>query len=129
MNQEWLEKRRFVRANFACKIIIRSVRGNPSRADAAARAANGIHTPKERVIITCTENIGAGGIRVIINEKIDIASMVGLEIYLNDELIACGGKIVWVVEVGKNFDTGIEFHQIDEEDRRVIDNFVRAIVS
>ncbi len=117
MDFEGIEKRRFVRANFPCKIII--------------------FTPPEHTILTHTENIGAGGIRVIIEEKIGVGEIVGLEIYLNETKnpISCKGRIVWVMEkqslYRKNllfFDTGIEFYEIKKENRETIKNLVEAIV-
>jgi c-di-GMP-binding flagellar brake protein YcgR len=111
-----IEKRRFVRANFPCKIVI--------------------STPAQHTIVTHTENIGAGGIRVIIDEKLEISSMVGLEIHLNNERIKSQSRIVWVIETQKSspdknvrYDTGIEFYQINDEDRKIINNFVEAITS
>ncbi|MBU1809910.1 MAG: PilZ domain-containing protein [Candidatus Omnitrophica bacterium] len=109
------EKRRFVRANFPCKIAI--------------------HIPSRHTLSTHTENIGVGGIRVIIGEKSEIFSTVGLEIFLGEEPIICNGRVVWVVENKSNYqedffsyDTGMEFVDIKEEDRAAIKNFVEAIV-
>ena len=116
MNWEGIEKRRFVRANFPCKIVI--------------------YTPTQHILASHTENIGAGGVRVIIEQKLEISSNVGLEIYLEKEPITCKGKIVWVVEkvnpISKKsflFDTGLEFIDIKEDDRLVINNLVETIVS
>jgi c-di-GMP-binding flagellar brake protein YcgR len=109
-----IERRRFVRANFPCKIIV--------------------YAPKEHAIPTHTENIGAGGVRVIIDEKIEIHSIVGLEIFLTKEPIVCKGRVVWVVEkkIKESFplyDMGIEFWEIKEEDRLIIKNFVESVIS
>jgi len=116
MVDEVSEKRKFVRANFPCKIII--------------------SMPQEHVVSTHTENIGAGGVRVIIEEKIDISSLVGLEVYLPKNAISCKGRIVWVVEKMSAYrdgfvfyDTGIEFYDIQPADKRVINSFVQDIVS
>ena len=116
MNYKGSEKRRFIRACFPCKIAI--------------------HTPGEQIIKTHTENIGAGGVRVIIDEKLIISSTVGLQIYLGDEPISCEGRVVWAVDrkdlqTSKSFkvDTGIEFYKIDEESQRVIRHFVDAVVA
>ncbi len=107
------EKRRFKRANFACKIYILTVP---------------LHTIECR-----TENIGAGGVRVIIDEELPVSSLVGIELYLSQEPIKSRGRIVWVVEKKVSyqkdkFDTGIEFHQISETDRKTIDIFVKSLV-
>lgn len=116
MSWDGADKRRFVRAKFPCKIII--------------------YVPKEHSITTKTKNISAGGVRVILSEKLDIVSMVGLEIFLNDESVKCQGRVVWSVEkteLGPNgssqYDTGIEYYQIEDDDRRVINNLVETIVS
>jgi hypothetical protein len=110
------EKRRFVRANFPCKIAILSTH--------------------QHIITTHTENIGAGGIRVIIEERLDIGSHVGLKIYLSENKPAsCKGKIVWVVEKESNYrtgfflyDTGIEFFDMRKKDSQLITSFVEKIV-
>lgn len=116
MKWDGVEKRRFVRANFPCKVIIR--------------------TPTQHLINTHTENIGAGGVRIIIGEKLDVSSMVGLEIYLDKDSVKCEGKIVWMVERVSSaenepflFDTGIEFYDINDDDRNLITNLVEMIVS
>lgn len=108
-----IEKRRFIRANFPCKIII--------------------STPSQHTIVTHTENIGAGGVRVVIDEKLDISSMVGLEIHLNSNLIKSKARVVWALESTDSssqephrYDTGIEFYEINEDDREIINNFVEA---
>ncbi|MCM8819248.1 MAG: PilZ domain-containing protein [Candidatus Omnitrophica bacterium] len=117
MSWEGVEKRRFVRANYPCRIVI--------------------YTPKEHTIFTHTENVGAGGIRVIIEEKLNIGEIVGLELYLFEEKepIPCKGRVVWVVEkesrYRKNlffFDTGFEFSQISDVDRETIKRLVEAII-
>jgi c-di-GMP-binding flagellar brake protein YcgR len=111
-----IEKRRFVRANLPCKIIV--------------------YTPTEHIIITHTENIGAGGVRVILDECLNISSIVGLEIFLDDEPIKCESRIVWVIEKetsniakDRRWDTGVEFYKIDEEDRNIVNNFVEGVVA
>ena len=110
------EKRRFVRAKFPCKIIV--------------------NTPEEYTIVSHTEDIGTGGIRVIIPDKLNISSIVGFEIFLKNGGIKGKGRVVWVVNKGNSlfgdgivFDTGVEFIEISEEDRRVVDNFVESVIS
>ncbi len=116
MNWDGIEKRNFVRANFPCKIII--------------------STPHEHTIVVHTENIAVGGVRVIIAESLDISSIVGLELFVGGTQIICKGRIVWVVERSGSdnvefniWDTGIEFYEIAGRDRKVISNFVDAIIS
>lgn len=113
MKSDGRERRRFKRANYPCRIYILSAP---------------LH------VIKCnTEDIGAGGVRVIIDEKIPVSTMVSLELYLSSNPIKSKGKIVWVLTTkDKNdetkFDTGVEFHKISEEDRKVIDVFVKSMV-
>lgn len=114
MNKVFEERRGFIRANFPCKITI--------------------FTPQEHELDSHTENIGAGGIRVVIKENLDLSSLVDLKIYLDKEIIKCKGRIVWVVEKSVLlpertlvYDTGIEFYEIKEQDRSFINDFVRKI--
>ncbi|MDP2923787.1 MAG: PilZ domain-containing protein [Candidatus Omnitrophota bacterium] len=116
MDYSGIEKRRFIRARFPCKITI--------------------YAHSQRIISTHTENISAGGIRVIIGEKIQVSSSVGLEIELKDNTIICKGRIVWIVDKESPYrkgviyhDTGIEFHDIKEQDRQIIHNFIEEIIS
>jgi len=115
---EWVgpERRRFVRANFPCKITL--------------------SVPQKHVIISHTENIGAGGVRVLIPEKLEVSTMVDLAIYIAEEPIVCKGRIVWMVEIKTPFsqephlyDIGIEFYEIDVESQRFIQSFVETSVS
>lgn len=111
-----VETRNFIRASFPCKIIIR--------------------TPSEHTLISHTENIGVGGVRVMIDESLDIPSLVGLEVFLGGVQIICKGRIVWVVEKSGSekreaniWDTGIEFYEIAERDKKVVESFVNIVIS
>jgi c-di-GMP-binding flagellar brake protein YcgR len=111
-----MEKRRFIRANIPLKIII--------------------YSPHEHTITTQTENIGAGGLRVIINEKLDTASISSLEFSLNDKIITCKGRVVWVLQnptvstqTLDTYDTGFEFFDINQDDRESVSEFVDNIIS
>ncbi len=113
MEPKGRERRRFKRAVYPCNIYIL--------------------TAPLHVIKSQTENIGAGGVRVIIDERIPISSKVGIKLYLSERPIECKGRIVWVVENKDNdhkgcFDTGIEFYQISDEDQKTIDIFVKSLV-
>lgn len=116
MEERGQEQRRFVRAKFPCKIIISA--------------------PQERIFSSYTENIGAGGVRVLLEERLDISDFVGLEIYLAEEPIVCKGRVVWVVQKGNTmlkantrFDTGIEFFEISGGDQAAITNIVNALIA
>lgn len=91
--------------------------------------------PAEHTISTHTENIGAGGVRVIIDEKLDIFSTVGFELHLQSKIITGKGRIVWVVDKPLEnmkkavlYDTGMEFRELADVDRKFISDFVDKVV-
>ncbi|MBU2474312.1 MAG: PilZ domain-containing protein [Candidatus Omnitrophica bacterium] len=110
------EKRRFVRANFPCKITI--------------------YIPQEQVISAQTENISAGGVRVIIDKELKVSLSVDLELYFTENPVKCKGRVVWMlskenlesVEI-KKYDVGIEFYRIASADRSLISKFIETLVS
>ncbi|MFH1338742.1 MAG: PilZ domain-containing protein [Candidatus Omnitrophota bacterium] len=116
MGWEGEEKRKFPRVIFPCRIVI----GSPIR-----------------LLVSHTENIGEGGIRVILEEKLSAHTMVGLEIYVEKEKpIKCKGKVRWIGEKVNPldresllFDTGIEFVGIDEADRQYIRKLVEIVLA
>ena len=112
-----LDRRRFPRANYKCKIDIKRK-----------------HMPP-KATSTHTENIGVGGICVIVDEDLKIFRDVDLEIYLESGQppISCKGSIMWVVREtdskGKvKYDTGIEFGDMKEEDRARIAAIVNRVI-
>ena len=116
MDSEGQERRRFPRAAFPCKIAV----GSPIR-----------------WLASHTENISAGGIRVILEERLGVFTPVSLEIFLEKERsIKCKGKIAWVKEEVNPleiegepimFDTGIEFTQINDSDKEYIKKLVKVL--
>jgi len=101
-----IDRRRFPRATYSCLITIR-------------------RRITSKSIATNTENIGAGGICVIIKDDLGLFQGVDLEINLEDGQppVKCGGTVVWVVKKGDQkkkggylFDTGVEFIDIRPED-------------
>ena len=116
MNWEGQERRRFPRAVFPCKIILSS---------------------PIRLFSSHTENISEGGVRVLLENKLELFTTVGLEIFLEKERpIKCKGRVVWVIEKVNPlkreclmFDTGIEFSEISNQDREYIRNLITTILS
>ena len=110
------EKRRFPRANITCRIII--------------------YFPYEHSITSRTENIGCGGLRVMLKEDLHISSVVGVEIFLDGgKVIQCKGKVVWKLEAksrsSKNeplYDFGIEFLDIKDSDKEEINKLVYSLL-
>ena len=110
-----VEKRKFIRARFPCKILIYSF--------------------PEHAVSTHTENISAGGVRVIVGEKIETGKIVGIEIHLKENKIVCKGKIAWVVDKKSPYrrgifyhDTGIEFFEINDQDRNMINMTIEKML-
>ncbi len=104
--------RKFIRAAVPCKLIIRF--------------------PKENTFSTHTENIGEGGIRVKIEKRLVTSSVLGLEIYIKNEKIISEGKVTYTLNLGENplcYATGIEFYNIKEKDRFLINNFIDEVIA
>ncbi|MFC1577044.1 PilZ domain-containing protein [Candidatus Omnitrophota bacterium] len=113
-----IDRRRFPRANYNCLISIKRRLTSKS-------------------ISTDTENIGAGGICVIIKDSLGLFQGVDLELSLEDgsPAIKCGGTVVWLVKKSDPkkkgthvFDTGIEFIDIRPEDSERITGIVDKIL-
>ena len=114
-----MDKRRFPRADYQCLITI-------------------IKKGTERNFLTHTQNIGMGGICVVLNEALGLFSHVDIELMLKDEEepIKCKGNIAWVIKKTEiknvtpvtNFDTGIEFVDLKENDKKRIEKIVQYII-
>ena len=112
------EKRQFPRAEIPCKIST-------------------VFAERLLIFNAHTENLGVGGIKVILEEKLQVSTEVDLELFLQDKErpLKCKGKISWVEEltpVGINprfFDTGIEFIQINDYDKQEILKFVDMLLA
>ena len=114
-----INRRKFPRAEYKCLIAIKK------RLNA-------------KTISTQTENIGAGGICVLLKDDLGLFQGVDLELFLEESgkpPIKCGGTIVWVVKKTDSkkkdshvFDTGIEFIDVRPEDREKISQVVENIL-
>lgn len=118
MMWEGIDQRRFPRVSYKCLIKV-SKEG------------------QEEVVETYTENIGAGGICVVLEQEFCLFGDVSMEIFIDsfDKAILCNGTIVWVVrrrpaDPSENvkYDTGIEFRDITEEERGLISKLVGDIM-
>jgi len=103
-----LGRRRFPRADLPCRIII-------------------FKKGEKNKFSTHTENIGAGGVCVVLNNNLDRFSLVDLVLYpgKNQIPIECEGRVVWVVKSKERFDTGIEFVNIKKQDAARIERIVQ----
>ena len=111
MTWEGVNRRRFPRVHYSCVVKIRRKGDSQS-------------------FNTRTENVGCGGVCVILPKDIGMFTPVEVELDLTDakRKINCDGRTVWIVgtNIGNTttFDTGIEFANLTEEDRKIIDEVV-----
>ena len=115
-----VNRRRFTRAEYPCLITLRK------------------NTVPAQALLTHTEDISVLGVRVIIKQKIEIATEVALEIDLKDTLptVFSKGKIKWVEELASKekekplrYNTGIEFITLKDEDKERIQDIIKYISS
>lgn len=108
-----VDRRRFPRANYPCKIVV---------------------VKKNKRFSTQTENIGLGGVCVILNEELDRFSEVELILFLKDKQppIQCNARIVWTIKKSAatprdktEIDTGIEFVNLKEKDKLRIEKVIQ----
>lgn len=98
-----INRRKFPRANYPCKITLKRKDSGDS-------------------FSTHTENIGIGGICVMLAKDLGIFAPVEviLDLLDSERAINCEGTIVWVVPEketsGTIYDTGIEFTNLKRED-------------
>lgn len=112
-----INRRKFPRANYKCLISIKK------RLTA-------------KTLSTQTENIGAGGICVLLKEDLGLFQGVDIELYIDQSRppIKSGGTVVWVVKKSSAkssaalYDTGIEFIDIRPEDRERVSEIVEQIL-
>lgn len=113
-----IDKRKFPRVNYKCLIKITD-RG------------------REELFEAFTENIGAGGLCVVLGKEFDLFKTADIELHIfdNESPLKCKGTIVWVIrrslsESGAyEYDIGIEFTEISESDKKRISVLVEDILS
>lgn len=103
-----IDKRRFPRAEYPCKVVI-------------------LRNDLKETFSTHTENIGTGGICVVLPRELPKFCLVRVLLYLKDGggLLECDGRIIWAVKREDYFDTGLEFLDIRETDRLRIEKVVQ----
>ena len=113
-----LNRRKFPRVSYPCMITLK-------HAD-----------EKSEVLLTHTENLGIGGVCVVIKHSIKLFTPVELEVDLMDASnhIKCQGKIVWCIrrKTTENkkpsfYDVGVEFSDIPFADQRRLDEIVSRL--
>ncbi|HNV86564.1 MAG TPA: PilZ domain-containing protein [Candidatus Omnitrophota bacterium] len=106
---ETLNQRKFPRLNIKCDIEV----SGPRNAFAFS---------------TVTQNIGAGGVCVILPRELSRSVPVHLKLYLRKDQspVECSGRVCWNIgsrtlfKSKRQFDTGIEFVDIPPEHRETI---------
>ncbi|MBI3317576.1 MAG: PilZ domain-containing protein [Candidatus Omnitrophica bacterium] len=91
-------------------------------------------TPERKAssaISAVTENIGLGGVCLLLEKGLEIFSPVQLELDLKDSghPLRLEGTVVWVVRrrefrKGATYDTGVEFSELSPQDRSRIEAVV-----
>ena len=115
-----LNRRKFPRVIYPCLVVIQ----------------NGAQGDKD-IILTHTENIGIGGVCIVLKQDLKMFTVVELELDLLDlgNHIKCQGKVVWNVQRrddAKNkpmfYDIGIEFMELSQEERDRLERIIKRLV-
>ena len=110
-HKDYQERRRFPRANFLCKVILRS---------------------SQKEFLTHTQNISAGGVRILLFENLAVKSEVKLIIFASRRL-EMKGRIVWSLDIDREldeplFDIGIEFLDLNKTDKDFLQRLVDKLL-
>ena len=104
-----IDQRRFPRAQYKCMVNLCPPGGTSA-------------------ISAMTENIGLGGVCLLLEKGLDIFAPVEIEMTLDDGKgpLQVKGTIVWVVQrrvfrKNSSFDTGVEFAELSPEDKARIE--------
>ncbi|MDD5084535.1 MAG: PilZ domain-containing protein [Candidatus Omnitrophica bacterium] len=108
-----LNHRRFPRLDIKCEVFIRDQESSYT-------------------VSTHTENVGAGGVCIVLAKPLRRYSIVEIKLYLGDNLppVECVGKVVWIIEEKtlsvpeRKYDMGVEFLTISHFDRERIRKFL-----
>jgi Tfp pilus assembly protein PilZ len=115
-----IDRRKFPRVNYPCLVIVRHDGG------------------KQEVFLTHTENLGIGGICIILKKNIKLFTNVEVELDLLDlsDHVKCKGKVVWSIRRKSEapvkplfYDLGIEFSDLNKKDQDRIQEIVSRLAS
>ncbi len=119
MTWEGLDRRNFPRIVYPCMVKLKTDDGH------------------EESLLAHTENIGVGGICVIIKREIKMFSKVDLQLDLVDtgDLLIASGRVVWSIrrkamEAHKPmfYDIGIEFIELNAENQERLRNVILQMI-
>ncbi|HOW87538.1 MAG TPA: PilZ domain-containing protein [Candidatus Omnitrophota bacterium] len=118
MNSLWdgFNKRKFARLHLTCEVKIQPV-------------------GKQKTFTASTEDVGMGGVSVMLPEALERFDRckIGLELKDGEPPVQCTGRCVWVIpsqdrkSSKKNFDTGLEFLDMDEFSRKRLQSFLTPL--
>jgi len=99
MAWQGINKRRFPRADYPCKLVV-------------------LRSDLRRTFSTHTRNIGVTGICIVLPQELPNFCPVEILLYLKDggPPVGCRGKVIWAIKKEEYFDTGIEFIDIETND-------------
>lgn len=114
----FIEKRRYPRGSFFCKITA-------------------IFGERLLVLNSYTENISEDGVKLFLEVKLHVSTVVDLELFLaeNEAPVKCKGELIWVNEIedletqGRPlFDTGIQFSEMGQQDQEKVKGLVKKLI-
>lgn len=114
-----LNRRKFPRVQYPCLIVLQNGQSHDA-------------------ILTHTENLGIGGVCVILKTEAKMFSDLDLELDLLDlqNNIKCRGKVVWSVQRSGQeskkpnfYDVGIEFQSLDDAEQQRVDRLVKKLAN
>jgi len=117
MMWDGFNKRKFPRVSLRCELVLKN-------------------QPAGQILQVQTENLGAGGLCVILERPLERFSTLSIRLELDRALpwIECLGKVVWTVPSRaiatkkECFDTGIEFVNLEPALQDLIRSFVESRV-
>ncbi len=118
MSWAGINTRKAVRVSFECTVVVKKAGAN-------------------LVFHSSTENISIGGVCVILEKELLRNTPVELELVLPDDLpaVRCSGKVRWsakrneyISKKSSQFDTGIEFIEISDQDRSRIKHIIDELL-
>jgi Tfp pilus assembly protein PilZ len=116
---EGLNRRQFPRLAYPCLVKVR------------------VNSETPEALLTHTENIGVGGICVIIRKEVKLFTSIDLEIDLMDEQdhILVRGRVVWVVRRKAImlvkplfYDIGVEFENLNVKDKKRLEAAIHLYI-
>ncbi|NQS99516.1 MAG: PilZ domain-containing protein [Candidatus Omnitrophica bacterium] len=86
---------------------------------------------------TVTKNIGAGGICLIVYEKVEVGRILNLKLHLPDTnlVVQAKGKVLWSSyftmerDARDRYDLGIEFTEISESDQQKLSLYIFKLIN